>query len=320
MSLIVDTLSVAPRERFSMWADAAQHTFEPMVVRAACDRPFRGRVWRYEIGPLTVSRLAADRSVVDRTPATIRAVDRERFELALQLRGRCIAAQGDRAAALTPGTISSWHSSKPYRIDARTPFELLLVYCPNELLRPHLDRFCRKTALTIPTDAGVPRVLADLLEGLLAGLQDESVGPADLNVADSVLSLIRALYLDRLDRTDTRSSPPELLRARIKGYIDAHLGDPGLRPERIAREHFISRSYLDRLFEGEDESVYQRIRARRLAGCHRDLLDPALADQTIARIAARWGFTSAASFSRAFAAAYGESPRELRRRHHAASA
>jgi AraC-like DNA-binding protein len=316
MSLIVDTLSVAPRERFSMWADAAQHTFEPMVVRADRERPFCGRVWRYELGPLTVSRLAADRSVVERTPATIRAVDQERFELALQLRGRCLAAQEDRVGALTPGTISSWHSSRPYRIDAETPFEMLLVYCPNELLTPHIERLCRRTALGIPRSAPVARVLADLLAGLLVGLEDESIGATDLNIADSVLSLIRALYLDRLDRAEgLPASPSAALRGRIKGYIDSHLGDADLRPASIARAHFVSRSYLDRLFEAEDQSVGEWIRARRLARCRRDLLDPALADHTIAQIAARWGFTSAAYFTRAFGAAYGESPREARRRH-----
>jgi AraC-like DNA-binding protein len=314
MSLIVDTLSVAPRERFAMWADAAQHTFEPMVVRADDDRPFRGRVWRYDVGPLTVSRLAADRSTVERTPATIRAVDHERFELALQLRGRSVASQEDRAGVLVPGAISSWHSSKPYRIDAETPFELLLVYCPNALLQPHIDRLCRSTALTVPATTGVARMLGDLLSGVLAGLEDGSVDSADLHIADSVLSLIRAVFLDRLNRPDDRLASSTVLRARIKAYIDAHLGDPGLRPEPIARAHFVSRSYLDKLFEAEEQSVCGWIRARRLARCRRDLIDPALAHETIARIADQWGFTNAASFTRVFKAAYGESPRELRRR------
>ena len=44
----------------------------------------------------------------------------------------------------------------------------------------------------------------------------------------------------------------------------------------------------------------------------RDLSDPALAHGTIGALAATWGFTDPARFSRAFRAAYGCSPTEAR--------
>ena len=56
------------------------------------------------------------------------------------------------------------------------------------------------------------------------------------------------------------------------------------------------------------------IRARRLARVRRDLADPALAGETIARIGARWAFTSPAHLTRAYRAAYGESPLATRSR------
>jgi AraC-like DNA-binding protein len=55
------------------------------------------------------------------------------------------------------------------------------------------------------------------------------------------------------------------------------------------------------------------IRAARLEHCRRDLLDPALAHQTILSIATRWGLPGPQNFSRMFRATYGCSPRELRR-------
>src|SRR5690348_11395466 len=243
-----------------MWTDAAQATFEPMTVRAPGRRPFHGRVWRQELGPLTVSRLAADAPAVARTPALIRASDLERFELAVQLRGRCVVGQGDRRAVLEPGTISSWHSSRPYTVDARTPFDLLLVYCPTPLVQPHLDRLLRRTALPIPAERGVGRVLAGLLALLVEGLADGTLAGAEQDVADSVLSLVRALHRD--PSPHPRSSAA--LRAAIKATIEERLGDPGLRPDALAGAHHISRSYLDRLFAAEGTSVGAFIRARRL--------------------------------------------------------
>jgi AraC-like DNA-binding protein len=293
-----------------MWREAAQATFEPMTVSARVSRPFHGRVWRHRVGPITVSRLAADSSVVERTAALVRASDLERFELAIGLRGRCVATQDDRSAVLEPGTISSWHSSRPYTIDARTPFEMLLVYCPDALLRPHLDRLGRRTAEPIPGDRGVGRVLLGLLRLLADGLDDAALAGAGHDVAESVLSLVRALHRDAPERP--RSS--RALRAAIHATIEERLDDRSLSAAGIARTHHISRSYLDRLFAQDGASVGAWIRARRLARVRRDLTDPALAGETIAAIGARWAFPSPAHLTRAFRAAYGESPTQARSR------
>jgi AraC-like DNA-binding protein len=111
--------------------------------------------------------------------------------------------------------------------------------------------------------------------------------------------------------------PPEnrrrdLLR-RIHAFIESHLGDPRLSPATVAAAHHISLRYLHKLFEPGAHGVAGVIRQRRLEGCRDDLLDPAQVDLPVARIAARWGFASAAHFSRVFREAYGLPPAEFRR-------
>jgi AraC-like DNA-binding protein len=110
------------------------------------------------------------------------------------------------------------------------------------------------------------------------------------------------------------AAPADALRAQVRAHIAAHVADAGLTPDAIARAHFISRSYLDRLFEDEPRSVAETIRDARLERCRRDLADPALAHRTILEIAMSWGFSSAAHFSRAFRVHYGMSPRDVRGR------
>ena len=51
-------------------------------------------------------------------------------------------------------------------------------------------------------------------------------------------------------------------------------------------------------------------RERRLAGARRDLRDPARAEDSITSIAARWGLSNSAHFSRTFRVAYGRTPSE----------
>ncbi|TGB13238.1 helix-turn-helix domain-containing protein [Streptomyces palmae] len=54
------------------------------------------------------------------------------------------------------------------------------------------------------------------------------------------------------------------------------------------------------------------IRRRRLERCRADLASPDLRRQSIRSIAARWGFTGATAFSRAFRAAYDITPNDYR--------
>ena len=109
-----------------------------------------------------------------------------------------------------------------------------------------------------------------------------------------------------------RSARRISLLRQIHAYIDAHLDDPALTPATIAAEHFISKRYLHRLFAGLGTSVGECIRDRRLQRVRQDLADPLLADKTVSAIGARWGFTSAAHFSRAFRRVHGVPPGEYR--------
>ena len=69
---------------------------------------------------------------------------------------------------------------------------------------------------------------------------------------------------------------------------------------------------LHQLFHDEGLTVAGWIRQRRLEHCRQDLADPAQALRPVAAIAARWGFSSAGDFSRAFRAVHGLPPAEYR--------
>jgi AraC-like DNA-binding protein len=106
------------------------------------------------------------------------------------------------------------------------------------------------------------------------------------------------------------------LVGRIHAFIESHLGDPDLTPAGVAAAHHISLRYLQKLFEPESHGVAGVIRQRRLERCRDDLLDPAQCERPVAGIAARWGFSSAAHFSRVFREAYGLPPAAFRRAYH----
>ena len=305
MGVVVDTEAVPPAERFGLWAEESARVFEPMHVTSQRRHGFRGRATAHALGPLTVYRVTADASAIHRTPALIAASDPQWLQVSLQLRGHCRVEQDGRSVVAGPGDLVTWESSRPYTVEALTPFELLNVYCPEHLLRPHTDSLYALTATRVPFGA----VVRALLTEVARGLEDATVGPGDVAVADSVLALVRGMHAGPVHAEE---SPAHLLRARIRSHIAEHLADPRLGPDAIARTQFISRSYLDRLFADEPRSVAETIRDARLERCRQDLADPRLAGRTILDIALTWGFTSAAHFSRAFRARYGITPREAR--------
>lgn len=103
------------------------------------------------------------------------------------------------------------------------------------------------------------------------------------------------------------------LLLRMRMFIDQHLSDPELGPRLIAAAHNVSISYVHRLFGDDGTTVAGWIRARRLERARRDLCDPAMRTVPVHHIAARWGFSHHAAFTRAFRTAYGVAPRDLRR-------
>ncbi|MFE9445141.1 helix-turn-helix domain-containing protein [Streptomyces sp. NPDC006602] len=135
-------------------------------------------------------------------------------------------------------------------------------------------------------------------------------------LAGNVVDLLTVLADEQLGRISqgTPSGDAAML-LQLRTFIGRHLADPELTPEVIARAHRISVRYLHKLFEGEDTTVSRWIQSRRLEACRRDLLHREATNRTVVAVAQRWGFTSAAHFSRVFRDAYGMPPSEWRDTH-----
>lgn len=102
-------------------------------------------------------------------------------------------------------------------------------------------------------------------------------------------------------------------RLRISAFIEDHLADRDLTPERIAQATQCSVRTLHRIFESVDGiRLTEYIWQRRLARCAQALRDSSLANLSITDIAYTWGFASSSHFSTTFKAAYGLSPRRFR--------
>ncbi|MGW1717995.1 helix-turn-helix domain-containing protein [Streptomyces sp. NPDC002156] len=282
-------------------------------TRAESDQRFRARCWLRELGAVRVSVAHCPAVEIRDDAAGLRGAGpyREcaalypRYHLALVLGGELVLDQAGRTARAEPGGMVLFDTARPFR--------MRLAAADNAVVTAQLPQTLSPAPAHSAAAPGGP--LAVLVAEFLAGLARDTTPyrPSDERRLGMVVAdLVRTLLGDdhRAAAQETPATP--VLLCRIQEYVLDHLGDQRLAPDRIAAAHHISTRYLHRLFERQELTVTAWIKAQRLERCRRDLADPRLRHLPVHAIAAHWGFAQAADFSRAFRAAYGNTPTGFR--------
>jgi AraC-like DNA-binding protein len=322
MSVLIRVEDEPPRTRLDYFRHVVADTFVPFDLRIVADRDLRARILTGQVGTVHVSKVSAPPLKAFRTAKLIRVSDPELFKLEVPVRGHTVFAQGGREAALSPGDFTLLDLSRPCQlVDRGEEHRNVAVKFPHAALPLRNDELADLTAVPISGRDGLGAAISSLARHMARHLDDLD-STEGTRLATALIDLLTVALAERLDRraalaSDTRR---RALLASVLTFIDKHLADPRLSPRAIATAHHISLRHLYKLFESSEISVAGWIRERRLERCRRDLADPTLADRSVTAIAARWGFTDPAHFSRAFRAAYGLPPTEYRQTADAASA
>ncbi|KOG88726.1 AraC-like ligand-binding domain-containing protein [Streptomyces varsoviensis] len=318
METVLRTDDLPAAERFPFWLDTIRRTMSPYEIRTDRTDDFQARLRTVQLGPVQAAGLAQQELKASRTAKHIRQSDPEHFQLGVNLRGWVEAEQYRRRVVLGPGDLVFHDTSHPFHATTRVADGLtveLLLAVPRPLLPLPPRRIPELFLTRLPGREGIGRLLSRQLLELSRG--DCSYTPSDTARLGAVtVDLLAALLAHELDADaalpqDTRQ---RALFARVSTFLDEHLDDAALTPETIAAAHHMSLRSLHRLFRANATSVAAAIRTRRLERCRRALADPGLARHPVHAIAARWGFTSYAHFSRLFTKTHGLSPGEYRRR------
>ncbi|TYL75888.1 helix-turn-helix transcriptional regulator [Bradyrhizobium cytisi] len=154
-------------------------------------------------------------------------------------------------------------------------------------------------------------LLADYLDRLemrVIQLSSDELRQAGRATANMIAACIE---LSGTRQEQGRGAIESILFERAREYIEAHLGEFDLTPNRVAEQLRVSRSNLYRAFESVG-GVAGYIMRRRLRAAHAELV--ASADKRVQEIAYRHGFKQASDFTRAFRREFGVSPRVARER------
>jgi AraC-like DNA-binding protein len=281
--------------RLELWGDGQLDDRDRMVV---------GQAGAVRVGTLDVSGPGG----ADRTSRHLNSADPDLCKVDLVAEGTGVVVQDGREARLRRGDMTLVDLTRPafWRMSAA---RIVAVVFPRSLLPMSPDEVGRLTAVEIRGDRGAGALVSSLTGELAAHVDD--VTPADAaRLGTAVLDVLSVALAARLgpDQAVPADTRQRVLLHRIHAFVDERLGDPDLCPATIAAAHNISLRYLHKLFAQEGQTVAGWIRRRRLERCRRDLRDPALRDRPVSAIAARWGITSPAQFSRLFRATYDVTP------------
>ena len=258
-----------------------------------------------------VAEVASTAQDVQRTRREISRTDDEYLQIAMVSRGVARVAQDGREVVLGPGDYAIHETTRPFRWTFGGDWEVGVFTLPRGSVGLSEAESRLLTARRLDGQAGITGVVSRFLKDLGRNL-DSLCGTQSERVLADVTDLVVALLSAWGDDSEVvRTSVQRSLMLRIKDYIDRRLADPTLGPAEIAAAVNI------------DQVPAQAVRGRgpvggpvcsglRLQRCRRDLLDPRLADRSVAAIAFGWGFGDLSGFNRAFKAAYGVTPRELR--------
>ncbi|MFI2031850.1 AraC-like ligand-binding domain-containing protein [Streptomyces buecherae] len=306
-------------DRFSYWHECMSRTHAPMALSSDHAPTYRAHQRLIRLGDASMWPANFDPLVFRRTPRLIRQSDPEAYHLSLLIHGEARVSWGTQEIPLVAGGFLINDSSRLYEI--RTGSQRITsigLEIPKRMLHLPISKADRVVGHPLMAREGMGALLAQFLTTLASNTSRYQ--PADAPRLGRVVNdLVSALFAHVLETE--KSLPPEtrqqVLLQRIHAFISAHLGDPQLTPAVIAAAHHISVSYLHRLFRDQGDTVAVLIRRQRLEGARRDMADPILRDTPVHEIAARWGFTHHAAFTRAFRAAHHLAPRDYRSHTHA---
>jgi AraC-like DNA-binding protein len=310
MRLRITTDDMPEKDRFDAWE--AMLTGE-LGMRAGAlpdASKFRLDVTARSLGPLINLSVAAVTHSVMRLPSDIARRQWDSYWIHCEASAGVLFKVDHREFVSRPGDIFIGDTDLPFETRALERYSHQALTVPKAFLDPHLPKHGSPKMTRLSGRDGVDGLAGGYIDALIrnwATIPEHAMHTA----ADTLARLIG------LACGAAAEDQPDAVRSgrlvAIKRHIARHLTDPALSPASTAAALGISVRALHLAFEHTGTSFARFVLRRRLEACR----DALLANQSrpVIDIAFAWGFGTLSGFYRAFRAAFGMSPGDLRARH-----
>ncbi len=305
---MLTTEAVEPADRFEYWREVICRVYVRLDAEPVGDGQFCGSVDVAPFGDVQISSVVADGQVVSRI------LDGESDDclVSLQTAGVGRVSQSDRTAVLKPGDLALYDATRPYELAFDDSFGQIVVKFPRRYLIERNVDIQSAVGRRTQGIGGVGLLAASFLQTL----QAQGIDFADPHrrvLGAHAIDLVAIALSATVGAIPASQAVQAHTRQRVLDHVSANLHDPNLSVASVARALAVSPRSLQKLFADDERGLGERIRLARLARARAALANPLRRHHNIAQIAMDHGYADAAHFSRAFRAAYGQSPRDYRR-------
>lgn len=308
---VFSTDDVGDDDRVEYWSGIATRYFGRLETHATGPSEFRATLTTRPVSFLRTFHIVGSDHQVRRDAPNGGAIP-DAIKLLLQVRGRSRVDQNGRTADLNPGSWCVYDTWRPYEISNIGGVEQIVIQIPRHQI---IDRSFRRLSEPFLADPN-RSAMAQIAASFIRSYTDPTLVPDDGDefLAETTVGFVRrALHANSPQRRGVQT-PSNQLRARVRQYILAHLSNPDLSIDRIARSMGCSKRYLHQVFAAENVTIERHIWRLRVERCCEALAERGQMEKSISEIAFEWGFNSSAHFSRLFKAQVGVAPTSFRRR------
>jgi AraC family transcriptional activator of tynA and feaB len=274
------------------------------------DRDAHGRIEIFDVGSVRLARIRANPLCVEQTSTLASADELDRYRVLVQVAGRSVLAQAGREIPVSAGDCVLYRGALPFSLRNLERCEQRVVIVPRAQLWGRSREIEALTVRRFGEQSASSRHLAHMLDhafDTVAQFGEE----AAIELAGAAVHLSRLILIES-GAGRVRRARADIVRDRVRAYVDQNLRDPDLSVEGIAAALNCSTRYLHKVFAEEDQTVGEYILRLRLERCHGELSRTHARCGPIADIAYSWGFRSLSHFGRAFRQRYGLTPGEQR--------
>jgi AraC-like DNA-binding protein len=312
MQTIFDSRTLPANKRYRAWQDAICDIYFQVDCTPEERDDYDGLVREARFGPLILTDTVSAPQVVLRQNRHIARLDKDCYIFGLPQFGRGGLRQRDAAFTMNTGAAGLFYASEPYDLRGKAPVRAFWMEIPQHMLASRFSSGRAPVNTLLNVERGLGRIAAEFCNTLAsesANLDED----ARAKLGDEFLDILAAAVEAGVDREPTGETTVRKARLRsVKAYIDAHLREPDLCLETIAKNNGISLRYLHELFTTVDTTVSDWIWLRRLQRCYAMLSRPEHAARSITEIAFSMGFNSSSHFSNRFREEFGLRPSDVR--------
>lgn len=310
MSAATEPVNFSAKDH-SSWRSAVSKVAVTADMEMPSGHTFEGRIRSSSVFDLGIFSMRCKRHAAHRSAAQTKD-RRPEVVVTMAKNGNLRLRQNGREARVHTGEFTVYTSYDPVEINSSDDYQTIAVRIPVSRCRADEEQFRELSAQSFAADQGLAPAVWSLTEQLEAGPAAGTMATLS-RASHHIIGLLEQMLHQQLGKPTPAETPAETILQSCRRYIETHLQDPELTPQRVAESNFISTRYLHMVFQQSETTVAAYIRERRLESIRGDLADPHLHQLSIDAIARKWGFHNVSHFGQLFKKAYGCPPAQYRR-------